>query len=113
RKNLGTVEAPSDSLPSHSPVEELAPAAVALASGLVPSGQVSVRGDGGVVEAVPRRHVCVAPADVENLATRVRIRLAAGAVRPGNGRARRRAIRQGSIAGASTHHHSPTWGHSS
>src|SRR5262245_15259222 len=81
-------------------VNQLAPAAVHLASRLGASGEESLGVHRGVLGAVARRGVQLAPADVEHLEDRVGMRFTAWAVGAGKGRTLGQMIRHGPSRGA-------------
>src|SRR5207247_2167956 len=77
---------PADRRRSRLAMEQGAPAAVVIATGLTAASWIAFHRNGLVVEAARGRSVRGAPAYVENLQTRIGIGLAGGTVRPSDGR---------------------------
>jgi len=74
-------------------MDQLAPRAVAVATGLGASRERAVAGHEGVVEAAAPGQMDVAPGDVQNLANDIGERLTSGTVRTGDRGLLRREVR--------------------
>ena len=81
-------------------VEDLAPAAVVIATGLGAARQIRGSADQGVVEATAQRRMGLAPEHIKDLFGWVCVRLAAGAVQPSHQRCIRCVFRHGTLRSA-------------